>query len=61
MCSFFINSFTTSDYNDTMYSVKRTGNSGNRNFHSKLPIIIFFELTQLAWLSQKNLRKPQLI
>ena len=44
MCSFFNKLFTVTGNNNTMYSENRIG---NRNFHFKLPIIVF-KLTQLA-------------
>ena len=38
MCSFFNNLFTITGNNNTMYS---KNGIGNRNFHSKLPTIVF--------------------
>ena len=56
MCSFLNNVFTVTSNNNTMNSIHRIG---NRNVHSKLPIVVF-QLTELAQLSQKNLGKPRL-
>ena len=55
--SFYNNLFTVTGNNYTMHSKDRMG---NRNFHSKLPIIVFQSNFQLAKLSQKNLGKPRL-
>ena len=38
MCSFLDNLFTVTGNNNTMYSKNRIG---NRNVHSKLPIVVF--------------------
>ena len=38
MCSFLNNLFTVTGNNNTRYSKNRIG---NRNFHSKIPIIVF--------------------
>ena len=45
LCNFFNNFFIINGNNNTMYSKNRIG---NRNFYFKLPINIFFKLTQLT-------------
>ena len=53
MRSFFIDSFTVTGNNNTMYSKNRIG---NRNFQSKLSIIVF-QMKSLSLIESETFRK----
>ena len=56
MCSLFNNKFTVAGNNNTMYSRNRIG---NRNFHSRPPIIVF-QINSMSLIESEEFRKPQL-
>ena len=55
MCSFLNNLFTGN--NNTMYSKKKIG---NRNFHSKLPIIVF-QINSISSIESEEFRETSIV
>ena len=53
MCSFFNNLFTVTGNNNTMYSKIRIG---DRNAHSKLPIIVF-QMNSISLIESEEFRE----
>ena len=57
MCSFFNNLLTITDNNNTMYSKNRIS---NRNFHSKLPIIVF-QINSISSIEPEEFRETSIV
>ena len=53
MCSFLNNLFTVTGNNNTMYSKNRIG---NRNVHSKLPIVVF-QINSISSIESEEFRE----
>ena len=56
MCSFFNNLFTVTGNDNTVYSKIRIG---NRNFHSKLPIIVF-QINSISLIQSEEFRETSI-
>ena len=56
MCSFFNSIFTVTGNNNKMYSENMIG---NRNFHSKLPIIVF-QINSISFIESEEFRETSI-
>ena len=56
MCSFLNNLFTITGNNNTMYSKNRIG---NKNVHSKLPIIVF-QINSISLIESEEFRETSI-
>ena len=57
MCSFFINLFTITGNINTMHS---KNGIGNRNFHSKLPTIVF-QIDSISSIESEEFRETSIV